>query len=147
MIERFLAQARRLSQATPAQYRLHLEAARTLVWVLPCLRLFGYRWVMQRCQSITAPHLPPNAASPAQVARAVARLLRCQPVRGTCLAEAVTVAHLLARRGIASQICFGAVIDPGQRLRAHAWVEHEGHALNAARTVAQHYPPLRPVAR
>ena len=62
-------------------------------------------------------------------ARAVARAARHAPYRGNCLSQSIALMWLLGRRGIAADLRFGARRREG-RLEAHAWVEHEGVALN-----------------
>jgi len=70
-------------------------------------------------------------------ARETARMVRVAssrgPYRGNCLQESVTLWWLLRRKSIDSQIRFGARKDGG-KLKAHAWVEVDGYALNEGRS-------------
>jgi hypothetical protein len=43
-----------------------------------------------------------------------------------CLPRALALQGLLARAGLAGQLCIGVAKDPGTALEAHAWVLHEG---------------------
>jgi Transglutaminase-like superfamily len=44
-----------------------------------------------------------------------------------CLVRSVVLVGLLARRSVATTLVIGVL--PGDRLRAHAWVELDGQAL------------------
>jgi hypothetical protein len=50
-------------------------------------------------------------------------------VRGTCLAQSLTIAWLLRRRGILTDLRIG-VCRQHARLEAHAWIEYRGRVLN-----------------
>jgi len=43
-----------------------------------------------------------------------------------CLPRALVLQGLMARAGLAGQLCIGVARDPGSTLEAHAWVLHEG---------------------
>lgn len=60
---------------------------------------------------------------------------------GNCLARSVYLQRLLARRGVPTSLRIGVQLTGGQLL-AHAWVEYEGHPLNDAPDVAEHYVPF-----
>ena len=58
-----------------------------------------------------------------------------------CLEESLTLWYLLALQGISASIRIGVPkqTDP---FEAHAWVEHEGVALNQPDEVHHHYVPF-----
>ena len=99
-----------------------LRAALTLPAINVALRVSPARVLRSR------PCLAKRAAvtaSPAQVVRAVGVAARL--VGGTCLARAVVTRLLLARAGVPVAIVLGAAQSyDAARLRAHAWIEHEG---------------------
>lgn len=60
---------------------------------------------------------------------AVDRIVAFGPLRARCLARALTLQQLLARRGIAGVTMRVGVRPTGGRLDAHAWVEWAGLAI------------------
>jgi hypothetical protein len=77
----------------------------------------------------SCPRLVSNRQPVEQYAWAVAAVSRLVPGGGHCLSQALTVQTFLARRGYASEICFGVQRLPGVPFTAHAWVEHNGVVL------------------
>lgn len=69
----------------------------------------------------------------------VAANLHPAPMR--CLARSLTLARLLARRGIATELKLGVRLE-GENLLAHAWVEWQGRPLNDAHGVVPQYAEL-----
>lgn len=63
----------------------------------------------------------------ARVAWAISTAARFVP-RATCVTQAVAARLLLARRGLASEICYG-VGQAGGRVIAHAWLESGGRVI------------------
>jgi hypothetical protein len=57
----------------------------------------------------------------------VARVLKELPTDSRCLIQSVVLLRVLARRGIEADLVIGIHDDGG--FAAHAWVEHERHAL------------------
>jgi hypothetical protein len=55
------------------------------------------------------------------------RVLTALPSDGRCLIRSLVLTGLLSRRGIESTLVIA--VHPGEKLAAHAWVEHEGAAL------------------
>jgi hypothetical protein len=55
------------------------------------------------------------------------RTLSALPADGRCLVRSLVLTGLLSRRGIESKLVLA--VHPGERLAAHAWVEHDGTAL------------------
>ena len=59
-------------------------------------------------------------------------------VRATCLEESLTLWHLLRKQGHGAKLRIG-VRKRAQKFEAHAWVEHDGTALNQAEQMHRHY--------
>ena len=68
---------------------------------------------------------------PAVVARIVRIAATYGPCRATCLPRSVVLWALLRRDGFAPVVTIGVRKDP-RGVEAHAWVEHDGNALNEA---------------
>lgn len=62
-----------------------------------------------------------------ETARRVATAAAFYPGRAQCLEQSLALFVLLRRRGIAADLKIGVKPFP---FTAHAWVEHEGHAVN-----------------
>jgi hypothetical protein len=56
---------------------------------------------------------------------------RLYPLRATCLKKAVALYALLSRKGFDVQLVIGAARQ-GERLDAHAWLEHQGQIILGA---------------
>jgi hypothetical protein len=93
----------------------------------------------------------PLQDSPAtrQRVRAIARSITIAAEHGiyhpNCLQRSLVLWWLLGRNRIASEIRFGARKEDGE-LKAHAWVECLGFALNEDQDVCRHYSPFEIVA-
>ena len=92
---------------------------RLALWVLPWGRL---------ARSVTVSrNVKPTRPSPQDVEWSVRVVSRLVP-QATCLTQALALQRLLAHRGYASVVQVGVANVDG-RFVAHAWVEHDGHAL------------------
>jgi hypothetical protein len=115
---------------------------RALVW-LPLvalqLRLRGFDAASRVARRVGA--RSDRAPDPRATARLVATAARHGLHRGNCLSQSLTLQRLLARNGIAAELRIGAR-RAGEKLEAHAWVEHEGRPLNDGADVAQRFPPF-----
>jgi hypothetical protein len=80
-----------------------------------------------------------------QTARLVEAARRYGPYRAKCLPQSLTLWWLLRRRGIESQIRFGARKNALQ-MEAHAWVEFEGVPLNDSLDVGERFKPFERAA-
>ncbi len=67
------------------------------------------------------------------------RTLSALPADGRCLVRSLVLTGLLSRRGIETNLVLA--VHPGERLAAHAWVEHDGTAL-----IEPGRPPLERLA-
>jgi hypothetical protein len=62
-----------------------------------------------------------------RVGHAVERTLAPLPTDSRCLIRSLVTTRVLARRGIESSLVIG--VQPGEQLKAHAWVEQEGEPV------------------
>jgi hypothetical protein len=62
-----------------------------------------------------------------RLGRAVARTLALLPTDSRCLMQSLVLTQVLARRGIETRLVIA--VRPGERLVAHAWIEHGDEAL------------------
>jgi len=79
-----------------------------------------------------------------QVVHAVDRAARALPGSPNCLVRSLTVWTMLAARGVASDLRFGARRQAGQT-EAHAWVEVDGRVINDSPDVGERFPVLEPM--
>lgn len=84
------------------------------------------RWIGCRVDVRRRPD--PGAAIDA-MARSIERAAVHSLLPGACLSRSLALMYLLARRGITTELRLGARISGGG-LDAHAWIEHDGVALN-----------------
>ena len=129
-----------------------------LVFLLPAvgasLRLLGFKRTRNLLECLVPPadlkrlDDPAHPESANRIARLVAVAAHHGPYRATCLRQSLVLWWLLSRRGIAVELRIGVRKDGGE-LQAHAWVEHDGHALNDAQNAALAYaafaPPFSPL--
>jgi len=145
---------RRLEQwrsLAPGERRLLLRLAVLLPLIGAALRLLGYhrsRTLLERLSQASRRPMPadPTAAT-ADTAQRLARLVSIAanhgPYRATCLRQSLALWWLLRRRGIPAELRIGVRKDRGE-LQAHAWVEHNGQALNDAQGLIASYAAFQP---
>jgi hypothetical protein len=118
-----------------------------VAYVLLPLISFSLRWVglgtTTRLLSRDLNHrATASATNQAEFASACARLVAAaaqhHPCKPACLAKAMTLWFLLARRGIGSNVRIG-VAKNADFFRAHAWVEVDGTVLLDGPDVARQY--------
>jgi hypothetical protein len=109
---------------------LALETLFALARAWTLLRL-PFRWSMVGQAPVTTdlgaapPRAPPSDPQILALARMLRRVVRLLPLKPSCLAEALALRSMLARRGISSVLHFGVRREEG-RLAAHAWLEAGG---------------------
>jgi hypothetical protein len=139
-------QLQRFRDLAPEARRLFLRAAVVLPAISLSLKFRGFRATQQTLQNLS---IPSNAkAFPQDDVAAVERVemavrmvnaaARYESSRFTCLEKSLALWWLLRRLGTASCVRIGAR-SVGERLVAHAWVEHEGVALNEPQQEHRHY--------
>ena len=96
-------------------------------------------------RAVMTPTSEAEVASKIEHAHRIAHLVsiaaRHGPYRATCLRRSLALWWLLRRRGIPAEIRIGVRKDQG-KLDAHAWVEHNGQALNEIQGVTARYTPF-----
>jgi hypothetical protein len=77
--------------------------------------------------------------------RRAGQLLRSAALHGwldrNCLVHSLTLRWLLERRGVCAEVRIG-VRREGNRLEAHAWVEHAGMAVGDEERISRRFEPL-----
>jgi hypothetical protein len=130
---------RRLVRLTPAERRLLLYAWGLFLLVRPLLRMSPLTALLSRGR---APGAPRSALPVDRIGWLVGVAGRHARRRPTCLEEALVLAWTLRRAGHVASVRIG-VARAGARLRAHAWLEHEGRVLLGAPDGTA-YEPLGP---
>lgn len=118
-------------------------------WILFCvselkLRILPFR-SMLAMSGASAVRESDHSIAPSVLARyawLVTVAGRYSPFRSTCLKEAVVLASLLKRRGIATQLRIGVSRQEG-RFKAHAWLERNGQTVDGMQG-RDGYEPLVP---
>ncbi len=126
----------------PAQ-ALFLRALGMLPLVSLSLRLRGFhptRTTLKRklAHSLAQEDSESVDKQAALTARMVHAADRHGMVHPSCLAKSLTLWWLLGRQGITSRLRIGIRKENG-KLRAHAWVEREGTALDEPEELHRHY--------
>jgi hypothetical protein len=111
------------------------------------LRLRGYgrtqEWLQARWER-RCPSLPQAAGSKDTVEK-TCRMVRAAVRHGmpgaSCLEASLTLWYLLRLQGIPANLRIG-VRKHANLFEAHAWVEHEGAALNQVEEVHRHFAPF-----
>lgn len=123
------------------QRRLLLSAWVLLLLVAPGLRLLGFR----RAQAALLWATPTPRRRDLSLAQTTAQLVqsaaRWNPLPATCLSRSLVLIWLLRRQGLVAELRIGVAQADGQMM-AHAWVEHDGVALNDSQDVAGRYAPF-----
>ena len=111
------------------------------------LRLRGYRrtqeWLQARWERRNA--ALPQTASSKDIVEKTCRMVRAAVHYGmpgaSCLEASLTLWYLLRLQGICASVRIG-VRKHMNLFEAHAWVEHEGAALNQLQEVHRHFAPF-----
>lgn len=121
--------------------RLFLRAAMLLPIIRVSLRFRGYNKTFSSLQARVIPIAPAQIA-PAEQLRKTTQMVRAAVrhslLHFTCLEESLGLWYLLRKQGIAPQLRIGVRKENG-KFEAHAWVEHDGEALNQPEATHLHY--------
>jgi hypothetical protein len=117
----------------PAQ-RLFLRALVLLPLVTLSLRWRGFRATQAALQRfLSNPNQESDAALASKDAALTAHMVNAADRHGlvhpSCLAKSMALWWLLGRRGIPARLRIG-IRKEKEKFEAHAWVEHDGNALN-----------------
>lgn len=128
-----------------SQRLLLFECWLLLPFIAGSLRLFGFRRVQAFLAHWSAAGNPRRTALGARPAEEVSWLVataaRLGPYRASCLPRALALWWLLRRQGNPVDLRIGVRTIAGQ-LMAHAWVEHEGVALDGDPDTARQFAPF-----
>jgi len=137
-------QLRRYRALDPEDRRTFRRAALLLPVVKASLRLRGFK----RTRESLERHQSPASAEPGQTRAGlepvlkISRMVRAAAhhgfVRASCLEESLTLWYLLRKQGYSSRLRIG-VRKTAEKFEAHAWVEHQGAALNQTEEIHRHY--------
>lgn len=122
-------------------------AAVLLPLVGASLRLRGYRKTQEWLQARWERRNPAlrQSASSKDIVEKTCSMVRAAVHYGipgvSCLETSLTLWYLLRLQGISASVRIGVRKDTN-RFEAHAWVEHEGTALNQLEEVHRHFAPF-----
>jgi hypothetical protein len=123
---------------------LFLRAAMALPLIRLSLRWRGFRATQTMLERLAA-HRPALPAAPENCAVLTARMVKAAGRHGlrraSCLEESLALWWLLARQGMRTEIRIGVRNGPQSEseFAAHAWIEHNGVALNETEAPHRHY--------
>jgi hypothetical protein len=134
----------RYRKLDPEARKLFWRAVALLPMIAVSLRARGFQRTKEKLQRRLAlgsptPGGPARGAEVVQkTCRTVAAAARYGLGRPTCLAKSLALWHLLQKQNVATQLRIGVNKADG-KFEAHAWVEHDGMALNQSEEVHEHY--------
>ena len=126
---------RRLGQVGPHRRALVAEAVLCLLMARLALLFVPFPKLARRLGHFVPPEealrraaaaAAPDARSAADIGWAVTRAARYVPFRAVCLPQAMAARLMLARRGVASTMHFGAARGDLEPLDTHAWLDAAG---------------------
>ena len=131
----------------PEARRLFRRAAVLLLLVKVSLGLRGFgktqEWLQARLQR-DRPAVSKSAIS-TDIVNRTCRMVRAADhyvlLRTSCLEQSLTLWYLLGVQGISASVRIG-IPKQTEPFEAHAWVEHEGVALNQLEEPHNHYHPF-----
>lgn len=146
-MSRLLDRARIFAALSAAERARVFEAGSLILQLSLRLRASGFRaaqdWGRARAgRRATTP--ADSRLTCRQVVHAVDRAARVLPGNPNCLVRSLTVWTMLAARGVAGELRFGARREGG-RTEAHAWVEVDGRVINDTPDVGERFPVLEPI--
>jgi hypothetical protein len=139
-------QLRRFRALEPNARVLFLRAAVLLPFISLSLGLRGFRATQSSLQK-RLPGVPTGISDQSRAAQTGRTALTARMVRSAahrtwgspaCLEQSLALWWLLGRQGIASSVRIGTRKNE-EKFEAHAWVEHDGVALNEPEEAHQHY--------
>ncbi len=131
----------------PEARKTFRRAAVLLPLVGASLRLRGYNRTQEWLQARLGRRNPalPRTTGSKDIVGTTCRLVRAAVHHGmpgaSCLEASLTLWYLLRLQGISASVRIG-VRKHMNLFEAHAWVEHEGVALNQSEEVHRHFAPF-----
>jgi hypothetical protein len=126
----------RLRRMTASDYRTALDTLLLAVCVEIALRVMPFSRLLHRLRrgqsdSAAVAHDASAEREYLRLRRFVAVAYEILPFPATCLRRSLVLYGLLERRGVPSRFCVGVAKD-GSGLAAHAWIDGDGVAHDAA---------------
>ena len=118
---------RGLYGVTPRRRRLLIEAAISLLAARSALRHVPFQSLASWfTRSVTAPEVtdPARALLCEDVRWAITQAARCLPGKTVCFPRALVAQSLLRRRGVDTDLYYGASFLPGEGLKTHVWLQN-----------------------
>lgn len=106
------------------------------------LLLVGYSRMVEGLSRLARKRPPTSMTSPHVLKAELDRTAGSRPFRTGCLQVALALHFRLARRSIPSCIRFGVPRRDSRHLRAHAWVEINGHPVHERPELSFRFAPL-----
>ena len=137
------------SKLSGQEHRILLQALLLLPMIALGLRLSGLQRIRvvlagRKALAETEADVEHALAKATSVARLVAVAARHGPYKAKCLPVALTLAWLLQRRGMSTDLRLG-VRKAAARLEAHAWIEYRGIPLIDTAEVLERFTAFEPV--
>ena len=122
-----------------AELVLLAKAWLLLLFSQPGVRLLGIKRLLALMQPGKRSSRGPatEGLTPGRLARVLELACRFQRPRPTCLLKALVLQRLLAEHGFETELVIGAGRS-GERLTAHAWLEHQGRVVFGATSEQYH---------
>lgn len=131
-----------------ADRNLLIEAGLAIRAIRLGLALLGYGRMRRIMERWSEPPAATPSPDPAEIQRVVwaVRAVGRRTLRGKpCLTEGMATRLLLKRRGLTAELRIGVLLPEDGRLKAHAWIEHEGRILIGGLPDLERFTPLPPV--
>jgi hypothetical protein len=131
----------RYRKLDPESRKLFWRAVTLLPVVSRSLHTRGFQQTREKLAKKLAAATPDTHGATAETLQKTCRMVRAGAHHGlghpTCLEQSLVLWYLLEKQGISARLRIGVRKSPGN-FEAHAWVEHDGVALNQGE-VHQHY--------
>jgi Transglutaminase-like superfamily len=106
------------------------------------LRTIGFRRLAAAAPVLAEANLGPDAFNRAhEYARWIGAASRRHPLRSQCLHQSLVLHYWLRREGLRSELRIGVQKQKGE-LKAHAWVELDGHVIEDGSASLKQFTPL-----
>jgi hypothetical protein len=134
----------RYRKLDPEARKLFWQAVTLLPVVAVSLRLRGFQRTKEKLQrKLTPSHQGADpVARVGDVLQKTCRMVSAAAYYGvgrpTCLGQSLALWYLLQKQGVATRLRIGVKKSP-DKFEAHAWVEHDGVALNQDEAGHEHY--------
>ncbi len=135
------------SISVPERRRL-VRAMLRLLWIDLGVRLYGFARLSNHLERRREPPRSGHGETSRPVAEVLGDWVRAVDVAARhhlypmrCVPRSLALRAFLAEEGIATELRIG-VRKEGERLAAHAWIEHRGTPIGESPTVGKRFAPL-----